>query len=75
MVDIIIGESVINKSGEIGTLISFDDKFIVVDFKTRTTKIQSDAFEKGFLKYEKADLQNKTKENIEQAKIEEELKA
>ena len=73
MVDIIIGESVINKSGETGTIVSFDDKFIVVDFKARTTKIQRDAFEKGFLKYEKADLQTKTKETIKRIEIEEEL--
>lgn len=74
MANIIIGEKVINKSGEIGSLVSFDDKFIVVDFKTRTTKLQCNAFEKGFLKYEKADLQNKTQESIEQAKIEEKRK-
>lgn len=75
MVDIIIGERVISKAGEVGVIDSFDNKLIHVAFKTRVAKLQPDAFEKGFLKYENVDLQNKTNESIKQTKLEEERQA
>ena len=36
MFDIIVGERVVNKTKETGTIVSFDDKYIYVDFKNRT---------------------------------------
>ncbi len=72
MMDVIIGEKVINKSKQIGTIVSFDGNRIGVDFNTKIVSFLSDAFEKGFLKYEKNDLQadvDKTKlENEERMK-------
>ena len=57
MAEIHIGERVINKKGEIGTITGFDDSRVMVDFESRSTKFLSDAFENGFLIYTKADLQ------------------
>ena len=57
MAEIHIGERVINKKGEIGTITGFDDSRVMVDFESRSTKFLSDAFENGFLIYAKADLQ------------------
>lgn len=71
MADIIIGEKVVNKAKETGKIISFDDKCITVEYKNRTAKVQLNAFDLGILKYENADLQNKTIESVAQAKIEE----
>ena len=75
MADVIIGEKVVNKARETGEILSFDDKYIIVEYKNRTTKVQLNAFDLGFLKYENVDLQNKTSESVAQAKIEEEQKA
>lgn len=75
MVDIIIGEKVVNKAKETGKIISFDDKYITVEYKNRTAKVQLNAFDLGILKYQNSDLQNKTSESVAQAKIEEERKA
>ncbi len=72
MVDVIVGERVINKVGEIGTIVSFDDKYICVAYNSRTAKLQLDAFEKGFLKYENASLQDKINEGINEIKNKEE---
>ncbi len=72
MADIIVGEKVINKAGEKGRIASFDGKIICVVFENRTAKLQSDAFERGFLKYENANLQGKINEGIEQVKKEKE---
>ena len=72
MADITIGEKVVNKAREIGKILSFDDKYIIVEYKNRTAKVQLNAFDLGILKYENADLQNKTNESVAQAKIEEE---
>jgi hypothetical protein len=57
MAEIIIGERVINKAKETGTIISHDDKYICVDLGNRTAKFPLSAFDQGFLKYEKTDLQ------------------
>lgn len=59
MAEIHIGERVINKKGEIGTITGFDDSRVMVDFESRSTKFLSDAFENGFLIYAKADLQKR----------------
>lgn len=59
MMEIIIGERVINKLKQAGTIISFDGKKITVQYKDRVCQLQSDAFEKGFIKYENAELQSK----------------
>lgn len=75
MFDIIVGERVVNKTKETGTIVSFDDKYIYVDFKNRTSKVQRNAFEQGFLKYENVDLQSEANKNIKQAKIEAEANA
>ena len=66
MAEIYIGERVINKRGEIGTITGFDDPRVMVDFESRSTKFLSDAFENGFLIYAKADLQKKVQERIAQ---------
>lgn len=71
MEDIVIGEKVINKSGETGTIVSFDGRFITVNFLSRVSVFQSDAFEKGFLSYVNVALQGK----LDEAKQEEEQKA
>lgn len=75
MAEIIIGERVINKIGEIGTIVSFDDKYICVAYNSRTAKLQLDAFEQGFLKYENASLQDKINEGINEIKNKEEKEA
>lgn len=62
MVDIIIGEKVINKSKEIGTIVSFENGIIAVDFKSRVAKLMSNAFEQGYLKYTNVDLQSQIDE-------------
>lgn len=74
MADIIVGEKVINKSKEIGTIISFEDNIIVVDFKTRVAKLMSNAFDEGYLKYINIDLQSKIDDvkKAEKQKLEEE---
>lgn len=74
MADIIIGEKVVNKARETGKILSFDDKYIIVEYKNRTVKVQLNAFDLGILKYQNSDLQNKTNESVAQAKIEEERK-
>ncbi len=75
MVDIIVGEKVINKVNAVGTIVSVDDKCISVDFATKTAKFLLNAFEQGFLKYENAELQSKVDEIVSQVKMEEARKA
>lgn len=70
MAEIIIGERVINKAKETGTIISHDDKYICVDFGNRTAKFPLSAFDQGFLKYEKTDLQTLVNKGIQQIKDE-----
>ena len=50
MTEIIVGEKVLNKLKEAGTIVSFDGKIIVVQYGNRVAKLLPDAFEKGFLK-------------------------
>ena len=58
MTEIIIGAKVINKLKQVGTIVYVDNTYIGVDFGNRTAKVQLDAFDKGFLKYENTDLQS-----------------
>lgn len=71
MADILVGEKVINKNKETGTIIAFDGRFLKVDFQSRVSMFQTDAFEKGFLSYESAALQSK----LNHAKLEKERQA
>ena len=57
MVKIIVGETVISKTKERGTIIAFDGVTISVQYAGRVARLQADAFEKGFLTYANADLQ------------------
>ena len=70
MAEIIIGERVINKLKQVGTIISVDNTYISVDFGNRTAKLQLEAFDKGFLKYENTDLQSAINKGIQQIKEE-----
>ena len=74
MKNIVVGEKVVNKTNEVGTIVGFDDKYIYVDYKKRSAKLICNAFELGFIKYENADLQAEfeneiTKEKKEKEKI------
>ena len=75
MTEIIVGEKVLNKLKEVGTIISFDGKIIAVQYQNRVAKLQPDAFDKGFITYEKAELQNEIDERLKQAKEEKECEA
>lgn len=68
---IYIGEKVINKKNDAGTIISFDENYINLDFQGTIKKYQIKAFENGVLKYENVDLQLKINNIIEQNKIKE----
>ena len=57
MVEISVGETIINKAGEVGTIAAFDGQYITVNYRDRSAKFRSDAFEKGFLRYENEALQ------------------
>ena len=70
MKEIIIGERVINKLKQVGTIVSVDNTYISVDFGNRAAKLQLDAFDKGFLKYENTDLQGEIDKGIQQIKEE-----
>ena len=59
MADIIIGEKVLNSLNEQGTIVSFNDEIINVDFKWKVAKFSKDAFEKGYLRYQNIELQEK----------------
>ena len=74
MANIIVDERVINVRGEEGRIVSFDEDYIFVQFSNRTAKLQIDAFEKGFLRYEKAELQSKINEGLQLVKLQEENK-
>ena len=68
MAEIIVGERVLNKLKETGTIISFDGKTIAVQYENRVAKLQPDSFEKGFIKYQKTELQSEIDERIQQSK-------
>ena len=71
MAEIHIGERVINKKGEFGTITGFDDPRVTVKFEFKTVMFLSDAFENGYLVYEKVHLQSKVQEKIAQLKAKE----
>jgi hypothetical protein len=71
MAEIMVGEQVINKVGEMGKIISVNKDYIQVQFGDRVARFLHDAFEKGFLVYKNAELQNKIDELLEQNKQEE----
>ena len=75
MTEIIVGEKVLNKLKETGTIVSFDGKIIVIQYGSRVVKLQSDAFDKGFIKYAKAELQSEINERLQEAKEEKEREA
>ncbi len=64
--NIIIGKKVVNKLRQTGIIVSVDDKYFYVDYGNRVAKLPLDAFEKGFLKYEDADLQDKIDRELAQ---------
>ena len=68
MEHIFVGETVVNKNKQVGTIAAFDGRFITVDFQGRNAMFQLDAFEKGFLCYENATLQGKLDEVKNQEK-------
>lgn len=75
MAEIIIGAKVINKLKQVGTIVSVENTYIVVDFGNRTAKLQLNAFEQGFLKYVNIDLQETVDEEIQQIKNEKDKEA
>ena len=75
MAEVLVGEQVKNKAGEIGEIISVNKDYIQVQFVDRVANFLRDAFEKGFLVYTNAGLQNKIDELLEQNKQEELRKA
>lgn len=64
-----IGQIVLNKKGEKGTIVKVDNEHICVEFSDRTPVFQIDAFEKGFLTFLNPIFQNEINEGIKQAKI------
>ena len=73
--DIIVGELVVNKLAEVGTITAFDGRYITVAYNDRNATFVADAFEKGHIQYMNADLQKKVEESIAQAKQEAAQKA
>ena len=73
--DIIVGEFVMNKLAEVGTITAFDSRYITVAYNNRTAMFMADAFEKGHIRYLNEDLQKKAEESIAQAKREAAQKA
>lgn len=63
---VIVGEKVINKKGEVGTVVSFDDKYICVQFEERLSKFQITAIDNGLLEYYDSDIKE---EYIQKAEI------
>ena len=65
MAEIFVGEKVINKDGETGTITAYDSGIITVDFQGRIAMYQSDAVFEGFLRYENPEMQSRAMEEIE----------
>ena len=74
MVEIYIGEQVRNRRGERGVITAFDSQYITVDYPDRTASVVIDGFEKGYIKYENAKLQDQVQESIAKAEIAEKQK-
>ena len=73
MLNIELGAKVINKAGEVGTIISIGDH-IQVDFGQRTTDYTNDAFINGFLKYVDEKAQKVIDDEIIRLSEEEDMK-
>jgi hypothetical protein len=73
--EIIVGEFVVNKLGEVGKITAFDAQYITVDYQSRTATLLINAFEQGHIRYVNTDLQKKIEEEIAQAKLEAAQKA
>lgn len=69
MVKIYIGERVKNGRGEIGVITAFDNQYITVNYLGRTASVVIDAFEKGYIKYENAELQSEVQDSIAKAEL------
>ncbi len=69
-----IGQQVLNRKGEKGTVTKVDDVHIFVEFPDRTPVFQIDAFEKGFLTFVDPVMQKQVNDEVEaaRAKAEEE---
>ena len=72
MAEVLVNAKVVNKAGEVGTIVSFENDVICVDYGNRTAKLLKDAFEKGFLRYVDADVQSQIDAEVAQVKIEQE---
>lgn len=72
MAEVLVNAKVVNKAGEVGTIVAFENDVIHVDYGNRTTKLLNDAFEKGFLRYADTGLQGEIDAAVAQAKHEQE---
>lgn len=70
MPNVRVGQQVINKMKERGTIVAVEDGRIVVAFANRTAKFKDTAFADGFLQYADADLQNQVEAAVAQAQQE-----
>jgi hypothetical protein len=75
LVDVLVGELIVNKNGEVGNITTFDGQYITVAYNDRTAMFMADSFEKGHIRYLNEDLQKKADECIEKAKCEAAQKA
>ena len=64
-----IGQIVLNRKGEKGTITKVDDKHIFVQFSDRTPAFELNTFERGFLTFVDPALQAEIDHDIEQARI------
>ena len=67
MADIIVGEKVINKLKQKGVITAVDERFMYIDYGTRTVRTPLDAFEKEYIKYENQALQSGINASLEEA--------
>ena len=53
MTEILIGDKVISKQGEVGKIISFDDNYVKVQYQNKIATFLRSAFEEGYLVLQK----------------------
>ena len=75
MAEIMVNAKVVNKAGEIGTILSFENDIICIDYGNRTAKLLKDAFEKGYLRYADTGLQDEIDAAVAKVKQEQEQEA
>ena len=75
MAEILVNAKVVNKTGEIGTILSFENDIICIDYGNRTAKLLKDAFEKGYLRYADTGLQDEIDAAVAKVKQEQEQEA